>query len=91
MWAYFVVVSTVIVAYSAHLVGAGEPVDVQAFHPELAVQGIAVSVARRLAGSRVVEDHAATVSARDIRQGGEPCYMRPKHNEWSNYWPHLTQ
>jgi len=55
---FFVVVSTPSLAFSAGVVEGEEPSRVQAFGPDLAVEGLGEGVVRRLARSAEVEGDA---------------------------------
>jgi hypothetical protein len=55
MWAQFVIVSTPSLAFSSRFVEAYEPVGIQAFDPELAVQGFDIGIVCRFAGPAEVE------------------------------------
>ena len=55
MRSYFVVVSTPSLAFSDRVIQAHEPVRVQAFRPELAVEGLDERIVGRLARPREVE------------------------------------
>lgn len=59
---FFIVVSTPILAFLTCVVEAHKPVSIQAFRPELAVEGLDECVVGRFSGSREVERDATLIS-----------------------------
>lgn len=62
MRSYLVVVSTPSLAFSHRVIQAHEPVGVEAFRPELAVEALDERIVGRLARPREVKRHAFHVS-----------------------------
>ena len=61
MWLHLVIVSAPSLAFSDRVVEAHEPVPVQAFRPELAIERFDERVVGRLARSAEVEGHSTCI------------------------------